>query len=239
MFHPEAPLVIRIILATHIVAGTIALFVVPVVLAVRKGGARHRQFGLAYVYSMAVVALTALVCGPYFHNYFLMLIAIFSSYLTFCGWRVLARKRPAEQPAAAVDWLGALLAVGAGLGMIAMGVFAHGFFGDFSIVLGVLGAICTGAGARSIAGFLRPPRERSAWLFAHFSNMLAAYIATVTAFSAINFHFLNPIWVRWLWPTVVGTIVISWYTTKYKRALERGTPTRALVTVSEPERIAV
>jgi uncharacterized membrane protein len=237
--HPEAPALIRVFLAIHIAAGSVALFVVPIVLAVRKGGKTHRRLGMAYVYAMGVVALTAFVVGPYFHDYFLLLIAIFSSYLTFCGWRILARKRPEKQPAAAIDWAGASLAAGAGLTMIGMGVFAHAFFADFSIVLFVLGAICTGAGVRSMIGFVRPPAERSAWLFEHFSNMLAAYIATVTAFSAVNFTFIHPIWVRWLWPTVAGTILITYYTTRYKTAIARGAPTRTLVTVREPETIAV
>jgi uncharacterized membrane protein len=83
--HPEAPALIRIFLAIHIAAGSVALFVVPIVLAVRKGGKAHRRLGMAYVYAMGVVALTAFVVAPYFHDYFLLLIAIFSSYLTFCG----------------------------------------------------------------------------------------------------------------------------------------------------------
>jgi hypothetical protein len=150
--HPEAPVLIRILLAIHIAAGSVALFVVPIVLAVRRGGKNHRRFGIAFVYAMGIVALTAFVVAPYFRDYFLLLIAIFSSYLTFCGWRALARKRPEKQPATPIDWTGASLAAGAGLTMIGMGVFAHAFFAGFSIVLVILGAICTGAGVRSIIG---------------------------------------------------------------------------------------
>jgi hypothetical protein len=69
--------------------------------------------------------------------------------------------------------------------------------------------------------------------------MLAAYIATVTAFSAVNFTFLHPIWVRWLWPTVAGTVLITYYTTRYKTAIARGAPTRTLVTVRDAETVAV
>ena len=239
MLHPEAPAFIRTLLGIHILAGSVALFVVPVVMAVRKGGATHRRFGIVFVYAMFVVAATAFIVGPYFRDFFLLLVAIFSSYLTFVGWRTLARKRPQLQPAQAVDWIGAVLACTAGLAMIGMGVFAHAYFQDFSIVLAVLGAICVGAGARSVRLFLRPPKERSAWLFEHFGMMLGAYIATVTAFSAVNFHFLHPIWVRWLWPTVVGTLAITYYTRRYKTAIARGTPTRRLVAVREPDAVEV
>ena len=233
MFHPEAPLAIRALLAVHIAAGTIALFVVPVAMAVRKGGRAHRRAGLAFVYAMFVVAATALVCAPYFHDDFFLLIAVFSSYLAFAGWRTLARKRPATTPAATADWIGASLAFAAGAGMIALGLVRHAMYGDFTIVLVVLGAICAGAGIRSAMRFVRPPADTNAWLFEHFGMMLAAYIATVTAFSAVNFHFIHPVWLRWLWPTVVGTIVIASTTARYKAKVAKGATLRQLVTVRE------
>ena len=233
MLHPEAPFWIRAILALHIAAGTLALIVLPVAMIVRKGGVIHRRFGLAYVCGMFVVAATALVEAPFFQSYFLLLIAIFSSYLTFLGWRALARKHPEREPARLPDWVGAILALAAGGGMVVMGAVQSRQFGGFSIVLYVLGAICSGSGARSIYQFYRPPTSRAAWLFAHFGNMLAAYIATVTAFSAVNFHFLHPIWVRWLWPTVVGTLVITYYTARYKATLARGVRVQQIVTVRE------
>ena len=237
MLHPEAPAIIRAILALHIAAGTVALIVVPIVMAVRKGGPIHRRLGLTYVCGMFVVAGTALIEAPYFKSYFLLLIAIFSSYLTFLGWRALARKHPEREPAVAADWVGAGLALAAGSGMIAMGILQRGQIGSFSIVLYALGSICFGSGVRSMYQFFRPPTARAAWLFAHFGNMLAAYIATVTAFSAVNLRFIDPVWLRWLWPTVLGTLVITYYTRRYKRKLAGGARVQQLVTVREvPER---
>jgi len=233
VLHPEAPLILRAFLAVHIAAGTLARFVVPLVMAVRKGGTIHRRFGRVFVYSMFVVAATALVCGPYFHDYFLVLIAVFSSYLTFVGWRALKRKDPARTPAAPLDWAAAALATAAGATMIALGELQRAQFGSFSLVLFALGAICTGAGVRSIVRFVRPPRARAAWLFEHFGQLLAAYIATVSAFSAVNFHFIQPVWLRWLWPTVVGTIVITAYMTHYKIRIARGVALRRLVVIAD------
>jgi hypothetical protein len=63
--------------------------------------------------------------------------------------------------------------------------------------------------------------------------MLAAYIATVSAFSAVNFHFINPVWLRWLWPTVVGSLVITFYTARYQAKLAQGARLQQLVTVRE------
>jgi hypothetical protein len=47
-------------------------------------------------------------------------------------------------------------------------------------------------------------------------NMLGAYIATVSAFSVVNFGFLPPL-ARWLWPTVVGVPLIVAWTRSYRR----------------------
>jgi hypothetical protein len=55
--------------------------------------------------------------------------------------------------------------------------------------------------------------------------MMAAYIATVTAFSAVNFHFLPPV-ARWLWPSVVGTLgILVWV--RYYRKKFYGTKMRS------------
>jgi hypothetical protein len=50
----------------------------------------------------------------------------------------------------------------------------------------------------------------------HLRRMLAAYIATVSAFSVVNFSFLPPV-VRWLWPTVIGTAGIALWKRYYRR----------------------
>jgi hypothetical protein len=46
--------------------------------------------------------------------------------------------------------------------------------------------------------------------------MLGAYIATLTAFSAVNMTFLPPV-VRWLWPTIIGIPAISFWIASHKR----------------------
>ena len=55
-----------------------------------------------------------------------------------------------------------------------------------------------------------------AWWYSHMTRMLSAYIATVTAFSVVNFKFLPPV-ARWLWATVVGTVGIIIWTRYYRK----------------------
>lgn len=56
--------------------------------------------------------------------------------------------------------------------------------------------------------FVNPPDDGMAWLYAHMTRFLVAYIATVMAFSVVNFLFL-PYFLRWLWPTVIGAVGIA------------------------------
>jgi hypothetical protein len=57
------------------------------------------------------------------------------------------------------------------------------------------------------------------------AGMLGSYIATVSAFSVVNFAFLPPA-VRWLWPTAIGTPLITVWITYYKRRRRRSVPPR-------------
>src|SRR5437588_569476 len=80
----------------HITCGFFAFFIAPVVLAMVKGGKQHRRWGKVYFWMMAVVAATALVLGFYRPIVFLALIAVFSFYMAFVGYRVLYRKQPRQ-----------------------------------------------------------------------------------------------------------------------------------------------
>ena len=55
-------------------------------------------------------------------------------------------------------------------------------------------------------------------------NFLSAYIATVSAFSVVNFKFLPYLW-RWLWPTVIGVTGIVIWRVYYRRKFNRANAT--------------
>ena len=217
MLHPEAPLDVRIFLFLHIVAGTFALAVAPVAMIVKKGGTTHRRWGKSYVYAMLVVALTSLRVAPYFGDFFLLAIAVFSSYLAFSGWRVLRLKRPDRGDAPAlVDWSASIAVIVAGCVLIGMAIVQRVSFGAFVPVLVVLGGLAVGLGAIDIRNFLFPRADKTAWFFSHIGKMTGAYIATVTAFSSVNFLFIHPIWLRWLWPTAAGGALIYYWISTYR-----------------------
>jgi hypothetical protein len=206
----------------HVVAGTIALLVAPVPMLTAKGGGTHRRWGKVYFWAMAVVALTAVVLAIWRPVVFLALLAVFSFYSAFYGYRALFRKRPRDgRGATPLDWAAAVAMLAASAAMAVLGIVrpspAWERVGVVAVVFGVFGIVLAGLDFRRFAW---PPEDRNAWWFAHMRGMLGSYIATVTAFSVVNFTVL-PTSVRWLWPIVIGTPLITVWITYYKLRFRR------------------
>jgi uncharacterized membrane protein len=210
-----ADLIFQAHLILHVATGMVALVVAPGAMITRKGGRWHRCWGNIYFWSMAAVAGTALVMAMMRSGLFLGLVAVFSFYLAFTGVRALHRKSPDAQ-ATSWDWGVSLIALLGSGGLILFGgqaiVKAH----TIGVVALVFGGISGGMAGRDLWRFWRPPDSPRAWFFVHLKRMLAAYIATVSAFSVVNFSFLPPV-VRWLWPTVIGTIGITLWMRYYRQ----------------------
>jgi uncharacterized membrane protein len=212
------PMWITVFRIAHIAFGFAAFLIAPVALATVKGGKQHRRWGKIYFWMMAGVAATAVVLGIYRPILFLALLAVFSFYLAFSGYRVLFAKRPLQgQGPKLMDWVGAILVFVSGVALIILGLLkptpAWTRMAPMALVFGAIGVIF---GVKDVWRFLRPPQDRNFWWFSHMGGMLGSYIAAVSAFSAVNFRFLPPV-VRWLWPTVIGTPLISIWITYYKR----------------------
>jgi len=203
----------------HILAGTIALFVAPAAMVTVKGGLAHRRWGKVYFWAMATVAVTAVALAAWRPNYFLLLVAVFSFYLAFSGYRTLFRKRSGGPDT--LDWAATLVTIIASAGLVVLGLVQPGpvwrRLGVVAIVFGAIGAVVAG---RHAWYFVRPSTDRQAWWFDHMIGMLSSYIATVTAFSVVNFTFLPPV-ARWLWPTLVGTPLIVVWVAYYKGRFKR------------------
>src|SRR5882724_6030705 len=92
VMHAVDPMWMRVFLGVHITAGFSSFLLAPVALATAKGGKQHKRWGMVYVWSMGVVAATALPMALYRPVLFLALVAVFSFYACFSAWRVLALK---------------------------------------------------------------------------------------------------------------------------------------------------
>jgi len=214
----EPSAVVTLVRAGHIAAGSIALFVAPGAMLTVKGGRWHRRWGRVYVWAMGVVAVTALALAAVRPNLFLALIAVFSFYLAFIGQRTIARRRlPIGRRVTRLDWGGVMVAGAGAVGLLLYALLPRGGgrpgLWPVALIFGLLGLLLAG---RELRSFRRPAAEPQAWRYRHMGDMLGAYIATVSAFSVVNFTFLPPI-VRWLWPTAVGVPLIVLWIRYYRR----------------------
>ena len=214
------PLWMQAFLMVHISAGALCLVLAPLVLALTKGGRRHRRWGLVYFWSMGVVAATALVMALYRPMLFLALVAILSFYLTFSGYRVLRLKSLANGGSAqAIDWAAAISVFAACACLTGFGLFRPAWVQHMGIVAIVLGALGMRAAAADMYRFVHRPAERMFWLYVHLEKFIGSYIAIWTAFSVVTLSrlFAHAGLAIWLWPAAVGVPAIAATVTHYKR----------------------
>jgi uncharacterized membrane protein len=198
----------------HVAAGTVALVAGLGALLATKGGRRHRLAGRVFLASMTVVVATVFVLvavDPTTFRVVLALVAVFSGYLAFSGYRALPRNRPGGA-AATVDWLAAGGVVLASLWLGGWGVAWVVTGQSFGTVMAVFGGIGVGYGAMDLHSFRADGGGE--WVVSHLQRMVAAVVATVSAVSAVN---LTPALgiLAWLWPTLLGAPLIAYWSNEY------------------------
>jgi len=228
--HAADPLWMRVFLGVHITAGASAFLLAPVALITAKGGKAHRRWGMVYLWSMGVVAATAVPMALYRPVLFLALVAVFSFYACFSAWRVLALKDlPKGGEATPIDWAAAIItfvtsACLAGFGAFKPAIVQH--MGIVAIVFGIIGMTLAFGQIRS---FVWKPTEKMFWWYTHLGNMIASYIAAWSAFSVttLSSNFRHAGILLWLWPTIIGVPAIALTTAYYKRKFAPRTKTAA------------
>jgi hypothetical protein len=217
--HAADPMWMRVFLGVHIAAGASSFMLAPVALATAKGGKRHKRWGMVYLWSMGVVAATALPMALYRPVLLLALVAVFSFYLAFSGYRVTRLKELARGGSAApIDWIAAVICFAASACLAGFGAFRPAWVQRMGVVAIVFGFIGMWAAALEMWKFVRKPAEKMFWWYTHLGNMIGSYIAAWTAFSVVTLPrmFGNHMWL-WLWPTAVGVPAIALTTVYYKR----------------------
>ena len=168
--------------------------------------------GRVYAVGMTVVFVTAIPLAIFADSIFLFLIALFSFYLVFAGWRFARNRRRRAHPA---DWV-AVSAIG--ITGLAMWVYAVMIALDGSsqwVTLLIFGGIAVALGAADARfHWTQPGGQRR--VSRHLTNMMAGTIATITAVTVVNVS-MEPVWVPWILPTVVITPLIVWWNFRVMR----------------------
>lgn len=223
-----------LVLGLHILAGTAALIAAPAAAVATKGARVHRLAGRTFFWAMAVVLASALVIQFLRPNPFLLAMAVLSFYLCFTGYRYAGLLgTPPDQNRRAADLLAAAITLIACTALVAYGIAAAagadlggwsgagrvtGGASDLGVVAIALGSLgCTFA-LIDLLAFKRSAPTPNGWLFTHMGRMLGAWIAALSAFSAVNLRVLPPT-IRWLWPAVIGTPLITAWIVAYGRRL--------------------
>tara|TARA_Y100001935_G_C17114784_1_gene412641 strand:- start:54 stop:713 length:660 start_codon:yes stop_codon:yes gene_type:complete len=208
----------RPLLYLHILAGFISLGIAYLLLFIKKGNKRHKKLGMIYVYGMSTIFVTAIplsLLGEF--NPFLFVIAIFSFYLAFSGYRQGRDRNGAREQ---IDKVLGVFITATGILFYSMAVslflikdsmwITSVLFGSIALVLGI-------NDFRRMKIVERPNFYDRTNL--HLNLMLAATIATTTAF-IVTIEPFATIWFNWVAPTIVGTPIIIYFS---KRELAKKT----------------
>jgi uncharacterized membrane protein len=221
--------------AVHIAAGSLALTVMWVPLLSRKGGTLHRRAGRVYVIAMAGVSLAAIAACAWRLLYdpdpdnrvwaaYFVFVAVLAAAQCSLGVRALQARSRTGRHRQPWDLGIAVLLVVSGvavlLGGIHTGIPLFIGFAPLGIVLGVL----------DLAYWLRAPRGRMHWWFAHMFGMITTGISTVSAFVVVNAGHLGlgkDSLIVWLAPSVVGLPGLVLWMLYYRRRFRRQAMTAA------------
>lgn len=199
-------------LVIHIAAGFTALLSGLMIFILKKGNQQHKQVGRIFFYVMLLVILSAITIAILKQNLFLILIALFSLFMNYSGYRSIQNKSLKPKY---LDWTVLLIGtINTFLMIYSLNIILM-VFGGISVVL-VVGEFRTFI--KTSKGI---PIPKMAWLKRHIGMMMGTYLATITAFIVTAgprsswYEMIQPQWLPWVLPTIILTPMISYYTRKY------------------------
>lgn len=196
---------LKITLIIHVLAGLCSLITGFIAIISSKGQRIHKRTGIVYFYGMIVAAITALVISIIKGLDFFIMIAIFSFYLSYTGYRFVVLKQKK------LKWFD-IIVIAANLLVNIYMLFQGNIILLVFAIIGILNSV----GDLRYNFFPKIPSSKLIWLYNHMGKMIGSYIATVTAFLVNNMH-IGPMLVWWLGPTFIGTFVITYFTKMYKQ----------------------
>lgn len=207
-------LLFKTLLIIHIIAGSIGLFTGTINIIRKKGDKPHILIGKFFFYGMIINAVAGFVMSILHDNIFLLIIAVFSFYLTATGQRFLSLKKLDKgQKPKSIDWIITSVMIVFALFFIAYGAALVVNQNNFGTVLLVFGGISLLMARKDILIYKGKIKFKNYWLLIHIQRMIAAYIAALTAFLVVNNSYLPPV-VAWLMPTVILTPLIFYWSGK-------------------------
>jgi fluoride ion exporter CrcB/FEX len=213
------------LLYLHAFAGTLALVIAPLAMLASKGSDAHRRWGKVFFYAMSVVVVTAIIAGIVRPNILMALVALFSFHMLASGYRALYLKRLHEgQRMQRWDFIlqGSAAVINGALFLWGLINLTMGRRDSASLIFFVFGSVGLFMVWRNVHQFYKRSVDKREWLYMHMTGFLGGYIATVSAFSAVNLHMIQPTWLQWLWPTIIGSPLIAYWISYYRKGFAKG-----------------
>lgn len=206
--------IIRYIVYIHAGFGGIGLIAGLFIFVLKKGNLLHKRIGNVFYYSMMTSCLISMIICflPGKENIFLFLIGCLTVYLLLTGKRAL-RLRNTNNYVTKTDHLILISMVIAGILFLVLGIKQYLTNGDDVILLvffGILSLVLTYTDWKFLKNY---QQNRNSSLITHITRMAGSYIASITAFLVAGLH-LDSI-VFWIAPSIVGTILITYYVSKF------------------------
>lgn len=219
-------LIFKVLLFIHIPAGFIGLVLFWIPVIVKKGGNIHVKVGKAYVFSMWIVVITAMIMciinainEEYIGAAFLGFISILTAKPLWYAISIIKYKRDVPLRMIKINRALARVLFISGFGLLVWGVLLK--FEGLAMLLVIFGFIGL-SGFKEAFANLDKAKENTNWLKEHLGGMIASGIASHTAFFAFGgATYFSKIFVGqlmiipWVAPAIVGTIAIIYTTKKY------------------------
>ena len=214
----------KILLISHATAGGLTLISGLMAAFIgKKGNKLHKQVGRVFLWSMLWIFISALLIISLLRfNFFLLIIAVFSFYMSFSGIRVLKIKK--DGIVKWYDWTASIITILFGLSLIFIGarlLLINGISSTMGYLSLFFGFFTANTGWLYYKGFRRTEQPKLWWWFAHMNSMCGALIASITAFLVQNGESLgvsnNMSWVLWALPAAIGSPLISYWARKYRK----------------------
>ena len=219
--------IIQSLLVIHVVCGFASLILFWIPMAVKKGASVHRKVGLWYVYTMSVVALSALILSienlltdRITLGLFLGFLSLLTARPLWLAIECLNCKQGLTSRYKVIHFSTSVVLAISGLGLLMFGLSSSNNLATVMIVFGILGLTAIS----DVITMLRVKYsvQSKQWLKDHIANMLVGGIAAHTAFLVFGGQsmlpsFQNQLFAILLWtaPSVIGLIAIRWAKHKY------------------------
>ncbi len=219
----------KILLMTHIVAGSLSLVLFWIPVFVKKGGNIHRKVGKVYVILMWYVVFSAFLLSIENFLQEQYISALFLGFLTVITgrplWSAISILKNKKELSSTYQVINLMFNIVIGLSAVGLFLFGIKIWGRPESVMMIFFSLLGLGGGWDAIQQIRNPKEQEDWYKEHLSGMIISAIAGYTAFFAFGgrqlfSNILTDYWqiVPWIAPTVIGLTIIRYMERKIDAA---------------------